>query len=541
MYYLLLVIMLTVNSPDIIQENETIIKPHPGGQTEFLTCDAFETLFGGAAGPGKTFGLVLDALGLQFRETPLGKPAIEVPQYRGVLFRRQTTQLAKLIDECKTYYPDFGGMYLSARKGDPGASFNFPKYYSKNGKIYKTYTEGAKIYLCHLNEEKDKENHQGLEYQYVGFDELTQFLFSQYIYLFSRCRSTIHGLFPRVRATTNPTGIGLNWVKKRFKPQIEQNIVKYFITNPTDEKDYRGIEVEKGTEDALSRVYIPGKLKENLTLLETDPGYKARIKAMGPKMAKALLESDWDAMEGQFFDSWNADVHVIKSKYYLPYYQLRQQEVLGVIDYGRVMVFSLLAKDCNGNVVLFDQMTSIAQVRQIRVKRLMKFLKERGMRDIQIVGDTDMWQKDAFDLADQEEPARAFIDAKDDDDPEFTGLKLVKVSKKSGDKDKTYRIHCNDAIKNALYYEFNDRGILIKQPKFKVYERCEEFRETFPALPTDEDNPEDIADVDFDHWFDSMKMGFMVITEATEQVVDTRPGWARELNAEKNKPSIMEA
>ncbi len=543
LYLLLIMTMLAVQSPKKISDGEVQVRPHPGGQTTFLSVIAFECLFGGVAGPGKTFGLVLDALGLQYEKTPFGKYAILEPQYRAVLFRRQTTQLSDLIDECKTFYFDFEATYISGRKGDPGVSFNFPKYYQRNNIAYKTYIEGARIFLCHLNEEKDKENHQGFEYQYVGFDELTQFLHSQYVYLFSRCRSKIIGLPPRIRSTSNPTGIGLSWVKKRFKPHLEESYVRYFIADPENDKNYRGIEVPYSFPDALSRCYIPGKLTENLTLLESDPGYRSRIKAMGIKMSKALLDGDWEIMEGQFFDTWNSNIHVIKEKDYWTYEEINQFDCVGCIDYGRTMVFSLLLKDWDGNVIMFDQMTSINEVRQVRIKRVIKFLIDRKLAYYvrskgddgvwkekltclvkTILGDTDMWLKGAFDLSEQEAPAQSFIDA---------GIYLIKVSKKSSE-DKTYRIACNIAVKNALYYETDEEGKLTQQPLMKVYERCIEFRETFPELPVDEDNPEDLdSKAEEDHWYDSFKMAFMVIRETKKPIPDKSPKWLKDLRKDQ--------
>lgn len=508
-----------------------IVSPWPGGQTKYLQSTAFELLFGGAAGPGKTFDIVIDALGLQFKGTALDKYAIEIPEYRAVLFRRKTTQLADLIEEAKNYYWDFNGMYVASRRGDPGPSFNFPKFYSKGGTVYKTYTEGARIFLCHMNEERDKENHHGFEYQFIGFDELTQFLFSQYIYLFSRARSTVEGLWPRVRATTNPVGIGLRWVKKRFDPKHHVGEIKYFIADPKDEKNFRGIETTKDHPDALSRQYLPGKLQENQTLMRKDPKYASRIKAMGPKIAKALLESDWDVMEGQFFIGWNAKIHVIKSKYYLNYEHIRQFEILGIIDYGTTMVLSLIYKDQYGRIVLFDQLTSINEARQIRVSKVKKYLAERKMSNILVVGDTDMWLPDAYDLANQESASKAFIDA---------GIHLVKVRKQGTDQ-LTYRIACNRAMDDLLYYEVGNDGLITKQPNVKIYERCSEFIDTFPALPADENNAEDTADVDFDHWWDSFKMGMMIIRETKTTDNAPKEQWLREMLGEikKTKQNFM--
>jgi hypothetical protein len=505
----------------------------PGSQSDFLNSESFEVLYGGAAGPGKTWALALDALGLQFRKIGLNKRAIEIPEYRGVLFRRQTTQLADIIEECAKYYPRYGGKYLSGKKGDPGVSFTFPARYQKRRTVYRN-PGGARIYLCHLNNERDKENHQGFEYQFVGFDELTQFLFSQYIYLFSRCRSTIPGIFPRVRATTNPVGIGLGWVKKRFRPQIDQKKEKYFIADPMDNKNYRGIEVSPNIQHALSRLFIPGRLMENKILMRSDPGYISRIKAMGPKYSKALLDSDWDVMEGQFFDIWNSDIHIVKKEYYLDWRDIKQFSVTGGLDYGNVMVLHLLLKDWNNNVLIVDELSSIGETRDKRVGRVKDFLKARGLDKIPIVADTNMWAHDAFDMNQQEFPAQAFMNA---------GINLIKVSKRSVDN-YHYRVACNIAVKNALYYEVNDSGLIIKQPKLKVYNRCEKFIETFPTLPVDEDDPEDIQghgndkSVE-DHWYDAAKMGYMVISETIKQNVDEKPGWLKELERANNKTEFM--
>lgn len=516
-----------------ININDETFQAQDGGQLEFLESPGFEVLYGGAAGPGKTWALAIAALGLHFEKTKLKKWAIQIPEYRAVLFRRQTTQLADMIEECAKQYKGFDGIYLSGRKGDPGASFTFPDRYEKGGTVHKK-SGGARIYLCHLKDEKDKENHQGFEYQFEGFDELTQFLFSQYIYLFSRCRSTIPLLFPRIRATTNPVGPGLGWVKKRFCPQIEQNVKKYFISDPADYKNYRGIEVPGKTKFALSRRFIQGRLSENKILMKADPGYISRIKAMGLKYSKALLDSDWDIMEGQFFDIWNPDVHVVKENYYLNWNEIKQFNVVGGLDYGSIMVLLLMLKDWNNHVLIIDELTSTGESRDKRVKRVKDFLKVRRLDKIQIVADTNMWAKDAFDLNQQEFPAQAFLNA---------GINLIKVSKRSVDN-YYYRVACNIAVKNALYYEVNDSGLITKQPKLKVYNRCEKFIETFPALPVDEDDPEDIQghgndkSID-DHWFDAAKMGYMVISETIKQDFQNKPQWLKELEKENQTTDFM--
>jgi hypothetical protein len=105
-------------------------------------------------------------------------------------------------------------------------------------------------------------------------------------------------------------------------------------------------------------------------------------------------------------------------------------------------------------------------------------------------------------------------------------------------------VACNIAVKNALYYEVNDSGLITKQPKLKVYNRCEKFIETFPTLPVDEDDPEDIQghgndkSID-DHWYDAAKMAYMVISETIKQEYENKPEWLKNLEKETNKIDFM--
>jgi hypothetical protein len=158
------------------------LRPFPGGQHNYLARQEYEVLFGGQTGPGKTAMLVLDAAGLQYEFSPLKKKAVDIPSYRAVLFRRKTTHLAKLIDEGNKFYKPLGAVFVGHRKGDPGASYIFP-YCPTCERICDEPThnrvEGAKIFLCHLEEEKNKADHDGQEYQFVGFDELTHFCLAE--------------------------------------------------------------------------------------------------------------------------------------------------------------------------------------------------------------------------------------------------------------------------------------------------------------------------------------------------------------------------
>ena len=55
----------------------------------------------------------------------------------------------------------------------------------------------------HLEHEKNKYDHQGAQYPFIGFDEVTHFSKTQFIYLMSRNRSDC-GVKPYIRGTCNP-------------------------------------------------------------------------------------------------------------------------------------------------------------------------------------------------------------------------------------------------------------------------------------------------------------------------------------------------
>jgi hypothetical protein len=60
-------------------------------------------------------------------------------------------------------------------------------------------------------------------------------------------------------------------------------------------------------------VFIPSRVKDNPALLESDPGYVQRLKAVGtPQLVRAWLEGDWDVVEGSFFPEFDRARHVIQ-------------------------------------------------------------------------------------------------------------------------------------------------------------------------------------------------------------------------------------
>lgn len=337
----------------VTPDGRPLVSPFAGNQLMFIRRREGEVFYGGRVGPGKTWALGYDALGLNFRLEPgVGKAAIEFEKYRAVLFRRTSKQLDNIISEAHKLYVNstFNAKYVGAGAGEPGPSFRFPVYYRKGGLVHR-HSYGAKIFCCHLQHEFNKFDHDGQNYLYVGFDELPHFTFTQYVYLFSRLRSSIPGLFPRMRSTGMPIGPGLPWVRRRFIVDIKPKQTYWFIRS--SDGDPRGIEVAadhrdaKGELDAVSRMFIPGILEENLAINVQD--VRTNVKQLGVQYERALLEEDWDAFSGDFFKMWDKSKGLID-----PFPIPSSWRLTGAIDPGwsSPCAGTLTAIDPDGNVYL---------------------------------------------------------------------------------------------------------------------------------------------------------------------------------------------
>lgn len=237
-------------------------------QKTFIDSTAFETLFGGAAGGGKSYGQLVDALLF----------ALEYPKSKQIIFRRTFPDLEKsLIRVSLEIYP----MTI--------ANYNSSKHTW-------TFNNGSIIDFGYIAHENDVYQYQSAEYDIIRFDELTHFTEYMYIYMISRCRGA-NGYPKGLKSSTNPGGVGHTWVKKRFIDIGEPNAVHECIN-------------ENGTK--TTRIFIPSLVQDNKFLLESDPDYVTRLDNLPEKERKALKYGDWDIFDGQFFSEFKRSVHVIK-------------------------------------------------------------------------------------------------------------------------------------------------------------------------------------------------------------------------------------
>nr|DAH10925.1 MAG TPA: Large subunit terminase [Caudoviricetes sp.] len=255
------------------------IKPQPGPQEQFLACSADVAIYGGAAGGGKTFALLLDALRWS------GQPA-----FTGMIFRRTTPQIKNpggLWDESVKLYTQVSGASPSA------STLNW------------NFSSSARIKFSHLERDDDVYDHQGGQYAFIGFDELTHFTWKQFTYLLSRNRNAACGIKPYVRATTNPDADSwvasfIDWyIGEDGYPMPERaGKLRYFtildddvIWGNTREEvaDKAGIEPQF----VKSFTFIPASIEDNKILLQNDPGYLANLNTLPLVEKERLLRGNW--------------------------------------------------------------------------------------------------------------------------------------------------------------------------------------------------------------------------------------------------------
>lgn len=252
----------------------------------FLTTEADIAFYGGAAGGGKSYALLLEVLRHWDNE-----------RFGAVIFRRNSTQIRNeggLWDESLRMYAPLG-----AHPRESFLEWGFPK--------------GARLKFAHLEHERTVFDWQGAQIPFIGFDELPHFTESQFVYMLSRNRST-SGVPAYIRATCNPDV--MSWVRKwvdwyinpktGFPILDRSGVLRWFVRK--DDAMHWG----NSREEMLKRypgelpksfTFIPSKVTDNQILMEKDPGYIANLKALSKVERERLLEGNWNIRPsaGNFF------------------------------------------------------------------------------------------------------------------------------------------------------------------------------------------------------------------------------------------------
>lgn len=247
-------------------------------QEEFCTADGTEICFGGAVGGGKSFVARIKMVLLCYQY-----PGIQILLIRKTLAELRSNHVIPLIT------------LLNAKS--PNKENRFAEY--KDAKKEFVFPNNSRIELGYCENANDIYRYQGNQYDVIFMEEATHFEYEVYLFLSSRNRlsdeirtyyinkSPNNKFVPRMYFTCNPGHVGHAWVKAKF------------IDNPECNDGKSGI------------VFIPSTVYDNPHITEQDPNYLKRLEELPPKMKKALLYGDWNVFDGQFFDEFNENVHVI--------------------------------------------------------------------------------------------------------------------------------------------------------------------------------------------------------------------------------------
>ena len=440
-----------------IQENtEVVFRPNVGPQVDFLAAPEKEVLYGGAAGGGKSFAMLVDLL----RYASNGN-------HRALLLRRTLAELTELIDQSRKLYP----------KAFPGAVF-------RESKNTWSFPSGATALFSYVDKDNDVTRYQGQSFTWIGVDELGQYP-TPYVwnYLRSRLRTTDPDIQTYMRASANPGGVGGWWLKKMFvDPAVPNdpfwatdidsgNILRYGPNHPTN-----------ADQPLYQRRFIPARLTDNPFLMESGE-YEAMLLSLPEVERRRLLEGDWDVADGAAFSEFDRSKHVVEP-FEVPYNWPR----LRAADYGYSSPSCVLwgAVDWDGNIWIYRELYDKGYTGET-LARIVNALEEHDpLMQISVL-DGACWSKHG------------------------TGPSIAETMIRNGTRwvpaDKN-RIPGKIELHRRLAVDER-----TDEPKLKIFSTCTNLIRTLPTIPLSKTNSEDVDTKADDHAYDALR--YMCMTRPT--------------------------
>ena len=468
------VVAATPVAPDIpVEEMQNVVfSPNAGPQTDFLSSSEREVLYGGAAGGGKSYAMLADPL-----------HGLNNPNFSGLLVRHTTEELRELIQKSQELYP----------KAIPGIKWS-------ERKSQWVSPRGGRLWMSYLDKDMDVMRYQGQAFNWIGFDELTQWS-SPYAwnYMRSRLRSAYSdelGLY--MRATTNPGGAGHQWVKKMF---IDPSPSKESFW-ATDIESGDTIVYPKGHsregQPLFKRRFIPASLFDNPYLSEGGD-YEAMLLSLPEHQRKQLLEGNWDVNEGAAFPEFNRNIHVVD-----PYSIPKNWTRFRACDYGYGSWTGVvwLAVTPAEQLVVYREM----YVTKVTATDLADMILDAEQEDGTIrygVLDSSLWHN------------------RGDTGPSLAEQMNMKGCRwRPSDRSKGSRVSGKNEIHRKLQVdEFTE------EPRLVFFSTCTNTIAQVPSLPLDKRNPEDVDTHAEDHLYDALRYG--VMTRPRSSLWDFNPATQR--------------
>ena len=434
--------------------------PNPK-QIEFFKAKAKHIGYGGARGGGKSWAGRRKAVML----------CMNYDRLNGVLLRRTMPELRN-----NHIIPLRRELHGYAKYNQDERAFLFPN--------------GSRLLLGYCDNEGDLLQYQGQEFDFIIYEEATHFPEEWITFINTALRTTRTDFEPRVYYTTNPGGVGHEYIKRIFI-----------------DRQY------KETEKPEDYVFIQASVYDNKVLMDANPDYIDMLKALPEHKRKAHLDGCWDVYEGQVFEEFRNDnthyedrywTHVIK-----PFSPPKEWKIWRSFDFGYSKPFSCAwwAVDYDGRIYrileLYGCVKNEADVgvrwspdeifKEIaRIESEHEWLRDKRING---VADPAIWDKSH-------------------------GVSIAETAEKYGvyfDKGDHKRI----AGWMQVHYrmQFDENGI----PMMYIFSNCKAFIRTIPTLMYDDHKPEDIDTKLEDHVADETRYLCMANPMKPIKVEDRTP------------------
>jgi hypothetical protein len=457
---------------DVDAAQDVVFKPNPGPQTDFLSASEREVLYGGAAGGGKSYAMLADPL-----------HGLNDPNFSGLLVRHTTEELRELIQKSQELYPRaVPGIKWSERK----SQWISPR--------------GGRLWMSYLDKDMDVTRYQGQAFNWIGFDELTQWPTPfAWDYMRSRLRSASSmelGLY--MRATTNPGGSGHSWVKKMFIDPAKYGEPFWATNIETGEEIKYPAGHSKAGQSLFKRRFIPASLFDNPYLAESGD-YEAMLLSLPEHQRKQLLEGNWDVNEGAAFPEWNRAIHVVE-----PYKIPSSWTKFRACDYGYGSYTGVvwIAVSPSEQLVVYREL----YCSKVTATDLADMILDAEAEDGTIrygVLDSSLWHK------------------RGDTGPSLAEQMNMKGCRwRPSDRSRGSRV----AGKNEMHRRLQVDEY-TEEPRLVFFSNCTNTIAQLPSIPLDKRNPEDVDTNAEDHLYDALRYGIM--TRPRSSLWDYNPATQR--------------
>lgn len=410
-------------------------------QQEFSDTFVKYRLFGGAKGGGKSYAARAECV----------KQCMSAPLVRGLVLRRTMPEVRE-------------NMITPLMRELPTQLY---RYNGTTGIM--TFQEtGSTIWFTHCQNTKDVYRFQGLQFDFICIEELTQWTEEEFKILAGCLRGDRPGIVPNFFATANPGGIGHAWVKRLW---IDRDFTEY----------------EKPEEYA----FIPAKVWDNYALLRIQPDYPNQLKALPEKLRRAYLDGDWDIFEGQYFREFRRDLHVVDP--YIPMVGVKRRIIAFDYGYTNPSAVYWMALMNDDRIVIYRELIVTKHTYGMLARRILALTTEDEVIDFTVC-DPAIVKK-----------ANEGTATTAEDDMGKEGLKIQGANNSRMLRWNKYREYLQPRT---------DPNTGVQYAKLTITSNCSYLIRTLPQLVHDERIPEDLDTRGEDHGADGSGYGIITLASA---------------------------